>query len=234
VRELWRFPVKSLAGEQLAEAHITSAGIEGDRVVRARSSNRIRLTARTKPGLLGLRGSTAPDGTPLVDGDPWYSDEAAAAVRAAAGDDVVLLEDRSQARFDVLPISLVTDGALDALGVDHRRLRANIVVEGIEGLTERGWHGVALQVGEAVVGVRQVRGRCVMTTFDPDTLEQDPGVLDRIVHEFDGRFALDCYVVRPGKARVGDAVAPLGYWTLERSDPSLQIGFSRPYWIPVI
>ena len=30
--ELWRYPVKSMAGEELAEVRVTFAGITGDRV----------------------------------------------------------------------------------------------------------------------------------------------------------------------------------------------------------
>ena len=55
----------------------------------------------------------------------------------------------------------------------------------------------------------QLRPRCVMTTFDPDTLEQDPRVLRRIVRDFDGRMALDAAVLEPGRIRVGDAVTLL-------------------------
>ena len=55
----------------------------------------------------------------------------------------------------------------------------------------------------------QLRPRCVMTTFDPDTLEQDHGVLRRIVREFDGTLALDAAVLEPGRIRVGDAVTLL-------------------------
>ena len=45
-----------------------------------------------------------------------------------------------------------------------------------------------------------------MTTFDPDTLEQDLEVLKRIHREFDRRLALNCYVIRGGILSVGDAV----------------------------
>jgi hypothetical protein len=48
-----------------------------------------------------------------------------------------------------------------------------------------------------------------MTTFDPDTLEQDHGVLRRIVRDFDGKMALDAAVLEPGRIRVGDAVTLL-------------------------
>ncbi len=45
-----------------------------------------------------------------------------------------------------------------------------------------------------------------MTTYDPDTLEQDPAVLRRIVQEMGGRLALDSYVVQAGRVSVGDPV----------------------------
>ncbi len=77
-----------------------------------------------------------------------------------------------------------------------------------------------------------MRGRCVMTTYDPDTQEQDRSVLQRIVDEYGGRFALDCYVIREGAVREGDPVEIVGYWTLTAADLSLQIGEGRPAWIP--
>ena len=117
-------------------------------------------------------------------------------------------------RFDVLPISLATDGGVAAVGVDGRRFRANVYLEGVPGLTERDWVGREVRIGDAIVGVRQVRGRCVMTTFDPDTLEQDIGVLQKIVWELGGRTALDCYVIRPGLVRVGDDAEVGDFWTL--------------------
>ena len=120
-------------------------------------------------------------------------------------------------RFDVLPISLATDGGVAAVGVDRRRFRANVYLDGVPGLAERDWVGREVQIGDAVLGVRQVRGRCVMTTFDPDTLEQDITVLQKIYWELGGRTALDCYVLRPVVVRVGDAAEVGDYWTLPRS-----------------
>jgi hypothetical protein len=49
-----------------------------------------------------------------------------------------------------------------------------------------------------------------MTTYDPDTQEQDLSVLKRIVTGFGGRMALDCGVVRGGRVAVGDRVELLG------------------------
>jgi uncharacterized protein len=232
VRELWRYPVKSCAGERVASTRIAASGLAGDRVVQPTTQRGERVTARRFPRLLGLKGTLAGDGTALVDGYRWDSDDAAALVRAATVESVFLEHSLRQVRFDVLPVSLVTDGALDALGVDYRRLRPNVVVTGVEGLAERTWDGFAISLGDAIVGVRQVRGRCVMTTYDADTQEQDRSVLQRIVDEYDGRFALDCYVIREGAVREGDPAEIVGYWTLSPADLSLQIGDGRPARIP--
>jgi hypothetical protein len=45
-----------------------------------------------------------------------------------------------------------------------------------------------------------------MTTFDPDTLEQNREVLQEIVDKFDGTLALNCCVVQGREIRVGDTV----------------------------
>ena len=218
VAELWRYPVKSLRGESLAEAALTEAGVAGDRLVHAvRPTGRV-FTARTHKRLLALQGGLNGDGVPLIDGLPWDSPEALSRVRAATepNAELVYYNGVGPQRFDVLPISLATDGGVEAVGVDRRRFRANVYLDGVEGLAERGWVGRAVRLGEAVVGVRQVRGRCVMTTYDPDTLDQDISVLQKIYFELGGRTALDCYVVEPGRVRVGDRAELLDYFTIPR------------------
>ena len=99
-----------------------------------------------------------------------------------------------------------TDGAIAALGRDRRRLRPNILLGGVDGLAEREWAGRALRIGEALIGILDLRERCVMTTYDPDTQAQDSAVLKHIQREFGGRIALDCWVIRGGRIRVGDSV----------------------------
>ncbi len=204
VSELWRYPVKSLKGERLDEAEIREDGLIGDRLVHVRSASGRVLTSRTKPRLLALHGTLAANGEPLIDGRSWYAEESRAAVRAAAGEDAQLVAYDGLDRFDVLPLSVATDGAIAALGVDSRRLRPNIVITGVAGLAARMWPGLHLQIGEVLIAVARLRPRCVMTTYDPDTQEQDHSVLRRIVGEFGGTLALDCAVIRGGRVRVGD------------------------------
>ncbi len=206
VASLWRYPVKSLAGEPLASARLGADGIPGDRIVHVRGPEGVR-TSRRHHRLLGLRGSLGPDGAPMVDGRPWRSPEALAAVKAAAGDDAWLEASDEIDRFDVLPLLLVaTDGAVSEFGRDIRRLRPNILISGVPGMGEVQWPGAELHIGEAVIRIDSRRGRCPMTTVDPDTLIVDPGVLRDIGRRFGGRLALNAEVLRPGDVAVGDEV----------------------------
>jgi hypothetical protein len=200
---LWRYPVKSLRGEALDEAVLTSDGISGDRIVHVRRGH-APLTGRTRHSLLTVAGTTGADGEPLVAGYPWRSDEAGKVIVAAAGADAELAAYRGPERFDIGNLLVATDGAVEHFGYDVARLRPNILLGGVSGLDEFAWPGRAIRVGAALIGVVQRRGRCIVTTIDPGTGHQDLEVLRRIRHEFDGRLALDCWVITPGTIRLGD------------------------------
>jgi hypothetical protein len=109
-------------------------------------------------------------------------------------------------RFDILPLLVCTDGAVSMFGRDVRRLRPNLVIGGVSGAAERSWMGATLRLPHADIALDDLRGRCVMTTYDPDTNEQDPAVLRDIVRRFAGRLCLNAHVMRPGSVAEGDAV----------------------------
>lgn len=211
VAELWRYPVKSLRGEMILSAEVLTTGIRGDREIVVLSSARQRvITSRTHHRLLGLQSSFDPGTSkPTINAIPWDDPAARALVESAAGEPVELIHIDSAERFDVLPLLVATDGAIQTVGLDRRRFRPNILIGGVEGLAERQWEGKRLRLGEVEIHVAQLRARCVMTTYDPDTLQQDKTVLFRIVNDFDGTMALDCSVVKPGLIRVGDPVTLL-------------------------
>lgn len=205
VKGLWRYPVKSLAGEPIASAALTLKGIPGDRIVQVHGPEGVR-TSRRQHRLLGLHATLAADGRPLVNGLPWDSEEVLELVRAAAGPDASLDAYDGPERFDILPLLVATDGAVAAFGRDIRRLRPNILIGGVEGMDETTWEGSELHIGDARIFLDSLRGRCPMTTVDPDTLEREPEVLRDIGRRFGGRLALNAEVLRPGTIRVGDAV----------------------------
>ncbi|HXV33113.1 MAG TPA: MOSC N-terminal beta barrel domain-containing protein [Gaiellaceae bacterium] len=213
VLELWRYPVKSMRGVSVPDVAIQGGEVVGDRLVQVvwtagPRAGRV-VTARTHPRLLGHAGTIDGDGRTLIDGHPWDGPEARAAVRDALGSDhfeLVRYDGQGPQRFDVLPLTVVTDGALREFGYDRRRLRPNVIVGGVDGLAERTFAGGRLRVGEVVIEVVKPRTRCVMTTFDPDTLAQDHAVLDHIVGHLDARIALDCRALTDGNVAVGDEV----------------------------
>lgn len=194
-----------MAGERLTEAMLGPGGLDGDRRLHVEDRRGRVITARTHPRLLGHHARTDEDGTVVVDGRPWYDPKVAAAVATIAGEGAQVVSS-SDGVFDILPLLVATDGAITAFGHDGRRLRPNLVIGGVAGLDERGWEGRALRIGDVVIRLADLRGRCVMTTYDPDTLVQDPDVLKSIVRRFDGRLALNAAVAVGGRVSVGDAV----------------------------
>jgi hypothetical protein len=195
-----------MAGERLDRATLTPLGIDGDRVVHVEDAHGRLITSRTHPRLLGHHAALSPSGEPTIDGLPWTAPESLQRITAIVGPGARLVRDDSAMRFDVLPLLVATDGAIHAFGHDSRRLRPNIVVDGVEGLAERSWEGDCLRIGGVIIGIEDLRQRCVMTTFDPDTLDQNTNVLKEIVRKFAGKLALNCLVIRGGEIRVGDSI----------------------------
>jgi hypothetical protein len=222
VAELWRYPVKSLAGEQLTEARLTPDGVSGDRLVHVTGSKGL-LTGRIRSGLLTLPATTAADGGVLVAGRPWSSAAVAELIRHRAGPDARLIEYGGPERFDVGNLLVATDSGIASFGHDRRRLRPNLVIAGVPADAERYWPGHALMIGDAVIGLYSLRARCIVTSIDPDTGAQDLDVYRHIRRDLGGKLALDSWVISPGTVRVGDAVrlvptdeepAHLGGWTV--------------------
>lgn len=91
VREIWRYPVKSMGGETLARTAVEERGLPGDRVWAVRDEVRggIRGAKKIAP-LMGCKariidadGAGVPAIT-LPDGDTFFADDEGAAARLAA------------------------------------------------------------------------------------------------------------------------------------------------------
>src|SRR5262245_53393981 len=91
LKEIWRYPVKSMAGQHLDAAALSSTGSPGDRIVQVRTPNERVVTSRSRPRLLGHHATLGENGEPLVDGRPWNDPGVARDVAAAAGDGAKLV-----------------------------------------------------------------------------------------------------------------------------------------------
>jgi uncharacterized protein YcbX len=223
VGSLWRFPVKSMAGERVSALELEGHGVVGDRGWGVRDcAADVVLTAKRCAALLEARAEVV-DGTTRVAlpggesgeaGDPaldtvlseWLGRsvvlEPAVPGEAADYDDGFR---GPPGRFvDGWPVHLVTTATLD--GDDERRYRANVVVaaEG-EPFLEDGWLDRTVEIGEARLDVRKRCGRCVMVTRAQPGLSEDRSRLRRLRGR-DGRLGVYLRIARPGVLREGDEV----------------------------
>ena len=207
IEAIWRYPVKSMGGERVHMAEMTSDGLAGDRVVQVYAIQRGAIvTAQRYPRLLRLNVTLGADGEPLVDGRPWNSSEVAGRVQAAVAPGARLKRFDGPERFDILPLLVCTDGTVSMFGRDVRRLRPNLLLGGVDGLGEREWSGAMLRLPDAAIRLADLRERCVMTTYDPDTAKQDASVLRDIVRRFGGRVCLNASVAQAGRIEEGQSV----------------------------
>ena len=232
---LRRYPVKGMAGEDVAAARVTFAGIVGDRVyafVDERDQSSFPwMTARKAHEWLLLRPRFL-DPPPVEEDIPAASRYAAEVVtpegeKFIAGDAIFTqyLERRFghslRARFsersmmDVAPVSLfglATVRGLSeetGLALDPRRFRANFYVrwEGDEPFYENQLVGRALRIGDDVtVQVVKKDGRCVIVTLDSETAERSPMVLEKVARDHGGCAGVYAAVLREGVVRTDDPV----------------------------
>jgi len=97
--------------------------------------------------------------------------------------------------------------------LDPRRFRMLIEIDGVEPYEEDTWRGRRVRFGHAVVRIGDRMNRCVMTTLDPDTGEQNAPVLDALAeHRKVGTellLGVSGDIDRPGTIAVGDEVIVL-------------------------
>jgi MOSC domain-containing protein len=98
-------------------------------------------------------------------------------------------------------------------GIDGRRFRMLIEVDGIGAHEEDAWMGRRVRIGAALVKPRGHVGRCVITTRHPDTAEGDLDTLKLLAtyrHKIDTTeplaFGVHGEVLEGGPVRIGDPV----------------------------
>ena len=226
VAGLWRYPVKSMAAEELDGTEVSWNGLTGDRRWAFIRDGQVRsgfpwLTIRERPELLRYRPRFAqpdrpnaslvlvrtPCGGELDVADPALAAELGPGVR-------VIKQDRGV--FDTMPLSLLTTQALAGLsrlagvGLVAGRFRPNLLVaasgDGVAEFPEDAWVGRVLRIGGLRMRVDKHDQRCVVPNIDPVTLRRSPVILRTIARERGNRFGVYGSAVEPGRVAVGDPV----------------------------
>ena len=228
---LRRWPVKSMAGEEVRSLRVDERGVGGDRTHAVSHHHKGEwkpLTAREAPRLLAWRAAypfapdaglrpedpphaqvTGPDGRSWRWGDPRLR----TALRDDLGREVELRRDLAgiqDLERSVLVTTEATRAALEAeLGtpIDLRRFRTNVHLElDAEPWAEHDWEGATLRLGNRVV-LRLLHPcvRCAIPTRDPVTTEKWPGLLRHLDARHGTLFGINARVVQSGRIAVGEA-----------------------------
>jgi uncharacterized protein YcbX len=221
---VWRYPVKSMAGEALDAVDVSWHGVAGDRRWSFIRDGQVAngfpwLTIRQHPEMALYQPVFA---------EPARPDASRTVVRTPAGaefdvqdpklaielGDGVRVMKQNRGIFDVLPLSLMTTQTVHSLGVlagtqlDPVRFRPNLVVEAIgdERFPEDDWVDSVVRIGGLEMRIDQRDKRCVLVNYDPHTAERNPAILRTIARDRDACLGVYGSTVRPGRASVGDDV----------------------------
>jgi len=228
---IFRYPVKSMAGERLEVATLGWHGLEGDRRLAFRRiedrSGMPWLTASKFPELVlfspqrredAVNGDLAthvrtPDGEEM----PVFGENLAKEVGRRYGSPVQMMQLR-HGIFDQASISVIASDTVREIGrlagrsLDVRRFRPNVVVRLLRSVPfqEDEWLGGVLSFGEGdeapaiTVTMRDVR--CSMVNLDPDSASPAPEVLKTVVRANHNNAGIYGVVTRIGQLVVGQTI----------------------------
>jgi uncharacterized protein YcbX len=220
VREIRRYPVKSMAGESLESVEIDARGLVGDRWYAVvdddgkLASGKHSTRFRRRDAVFDYASRTTGEGVRVTGaGGEWLVGDPALdrALAGAMGDPVRILPEAGTPHQDAGAVSLVGTASLqwcrDHLGVDadRRRIRPNLLIETDEPFIEETWTG-ALTIGGVRLEVVERIERCRMVDIAQEDLPPLGGWLKALGETRETCLGLYLDVARPGTISVGDVV----------------------------
>ena len=232
VEAIFRYPVKSMAGEQLQVADVGWHGLNGDRRLALR-----RLEDRS--AFPWLSASKLPDlvlFTPFRRGDGVAGDELPTHVRTPEGREIGVFEEELAAEierrhrapvqmmslkhgiFDEASVSVITSDTVREVGklagrdTDARRFRPNVLVRSLRSkpFEEDDWVGGVLLFGEEdegpAISVTMRDVRCSMLNLDPDSARAAPEFMKAVVRVHQNTAGVYGTVIRSGRLAVGQTI----------------------------
>jgi len=224
VKEIRRFPVKSILGETLQSVSIDKRGLIGDRLWAIKNMNGKFGSGKTTRRFQQMDGlfnykARYEDITPIVtmpDGTDYRGDDININVKLSEwlGYQVTLAREESISHFDEGPISIITTSALQKVSqdlgepVDPRRFRANLLIETVStGCLEDDWVDKLIQVGSSVI-LRIVAPlqRCIMVNNSQEELKADTRLFRYLVNNYESTFGVWAKVEGFGDINIGDNI----------------------------
>jgi uncharacterized protein YcbX len=228
IEAIFRYPVKSMRGEQLDAATLGWHGLDGDRRFAFRRLNDRSefpwLTAGQLPDLISYTPLRREDETLLTqvrtpDGQelPLFSEALAAEVGRRYGAPVQMMQ-MKHGIFDDASISVISSTTVGEIcqlaekSADARRFRPNIVVRSRRAapFEEDQWVGGVLTFGDAddapAVTVTMRDLRCAMVNIDPDGGGLAPEMMKACVGANDNNAGIYGTVTRIGRLAVGQNI----------------------------
>jgi hypothetical protein len=232
VAQLWRWPVKSMAGERVQALRVDGRGAGGDRshaVLHEHKGQIKPLTAREAPRLLAWQARypfnhnggldparppfavvTAPDGRSFRWGDPRLRH----ALTADLGRPIQLRRDIGGIQDLPRTLLITSEATLRALGselhgpVDLRRFRTNLHLNlDVPAWAELGWEGQELHFAGGVrLRLLHPCERCAIPTRHPDTQIKWPYLLRHLNDSHEQMFGINARVLAGGRIAEGEAV----------------------------
>jgi len=232
VEAIFRYPVKSMAGEPLQAADVGWHGLNGDRRLALR-----RLEDRG--AFPWLSASKLPDlllFTPLRREDGVAGDELPTHVRTPEGREIGVFEEELAAEvqrrhgapvqmmsmkhgvFDEASVSVITSDTIREIGnvagrnTDVRQFRPNVLVKSLRPtpFEEDHWVGGVLLFGDGnegpAISVTMRDVRCSMLNLDPDSARVDPEILRAVVRMNQNNAGVYGTVIRSGRLAVGQTI----------------------------
>jgi uncharacterized protein len=232
VHQLWRWPVKSMAGERVNALRVDGRGAGGDRthaVLYEHKGERRPLTAREAPRLLAWQARypfnvgggvdparppfaivTSPDGRSFRWGDPRLRH----ALADDLGREIEMARDTAGLQDLGRTLLVTTQASLDALAeelggpLDLRRFRPNVHLDmDVPGWDDLTWEGRELAFDGGVrLKLLHPCERCAIPTRHPDTQVKWPGLL-RYLHQAHAEcFGINARVITGGRIEAGEGV----------------------------
>lgn len=232
IKHIYIYPVKSMRGIPVREAHVSIHGFLGDRryafvqQALAAQDSFPWMTGREKPSMIlhtprFERTPTpedkdvpvfvrTPHGAEYPVADPQLCEH----ISRMLGHPVFLLKN-GRGNYDTQQVGLISLSSVQQLEqesattIDHRQFRANLYIEPVDGVpfVETGWVGRILRLGQsAQIGITKEDERCMMINLNPDTARQDPAVLRTVTQKHGQQMGIYANVVAPGLVRVGDMI----------------------------